>query len=125
MRTSAPGFVSVFVFVDDVLHLVACFFYAVEAGYELGGFAVLSEAFKACGFRPDEIARRKLETITEALNEGWRPETTSLITPRVAVITSSTTAAGVPWASVPLQAAATLAANSFFVISGMGLEFFY
>lgn len=25
------------------------------------------------GFRPDEIARRKLETITEALNEGWNP----------------------------------------------------
>ena len=30
--------------------------------------------FMACGFRPDEIARRKLETITEALNEGWRPD---------------------------------------------------
>ena len=25
------------------------------------------------GFRQDEIARRKLETITEALNEGWKP----------------------------------------------------
>lgn len=32
------------------------------------------KAMKACGFRPDEIARRKLETITEALNEGWRPD---------------------------------------------------
>lgn len=28
---------------------------------------------KAQGFRPDEIARRQLETITEALNEGWKP----------------------------------------------------
>lgn len=28
---------------------------------------------EAKGFRPDEIARRKLETITEALNEGWKP----------------------------------------------------
>lgn len=26
------------------------------------------------GFRPDEIARRKLETIAEALNEGWAPD---------------------------------------------------
>ena len=32
------------------------------------------KAMKASGFRPDEIARRKLETITEALNEGWRPD---------------------------------------------------
>lgn len=32
------------------------------------------KAMKACGFRSDEIARRKLETITEALNEGWRPD---------------------------------------------------
>ena len=31
------------------------------------------EAMKAQGFRPDEIARRQLETITEALNEGWKP----------------------------------------------------
>lgn len=29
---------------------------------------------KAQGFRPDEIARRKLEAITEALNEGWKPD---------------------------------------------------
>lgn len=28
----------------------------------------------SCGFRPDEIARRKLETITAALNDGWRPD---------------------------------------------------
>lgn len=31
------------------------------------------EGMKAQGFRPDEIARRQLETITEALNEGWKP----------------------------------------------------
>lgn len=29
---------------------------------------------KEQGCRPDEIARRKLETITEALNEGWKPD---------------------------------------------------
>lgn len=41
---------------------------------EVLGIAEMDEkAFKACGFRPDEIARRKLETITAALNEGWRP----------------------------------------------------
>ena len=31
------------------------------------------EAMKAAGFREDEITRRKLETIVEALNEGWKP----------------------------------------------------
>lgn len=31
-------------------------------------------ATAAAGFRPDVIARRKLETITEALNEGWKPD---------------------------------------------------
>lgn len=31
------------------------------------------DSMKAHGFRKDEIARRKLETITEALNEGWKP----------------------------------------------------
>lgn len=30
------------------------------------------QSMKAQGFRPDEIARRKLETITEALNEGCK-----------------------------------------------------
>lgn len=39
------------------------------------GIAEIDEkAFKSCGFRPDEIARRKLESITEALNEGWWPD---------------------------------------------------
>lgn len=32
------------------------------------------KAMKAAGFRPDEIARRKLETIAAALNEGWCPD---------------------------------------------------
>ncbi len=31
------------------------------------------DSMKAQGFRPDEIARHQLETITEALNEGWKP----------------------------------------------------
>lgn len=31
------------------------------------------DSMKAQGFRPDEIARRQLETIAEALNEGWKP----------------------------------------------------
>lgn len=31
------------------------------------------EAMLSVGFRPDEIARRKLETITAALNKGWKP----------------------------------------------------
>lgn len=31
------------------------------------------EAMLSAGFRPDEIARRKLEAITAALNEGWKP----------------------------------------------------
>lgn len=39
------------------------------------GIAEMDEqAMKASGFRHDEIDRRKLETITEALNEGWRPD---------------------------------------------------
>lgn len=32
------------------------------------------DAMRRSGFRPDEIARRQVETITEALNEGWRPD---------------------------------------------------
>lgn len=32
------------------------------------------EAMKAAGFREDEIPRRKLETIAEALNKGWKPD---------------------------------------------------
>ena len=32
------------------------------------------KALLSAGFRPDDIARRKLETITAALNEGWKPD---------------------------------------------------
>lgn len=32
------------------------------------------QAMTAAGFRADEIARRKLETITAALNDGWKPD---------------------------------------------------
>lgn len=32
------------------------------------------KAMLSAGFREDEIARRKLETITAALNEGWKPD---------------------------------------------------
>ena len=39
------------------------------------GIAEMDEkGMKSCGFRPDEIARRKLETITAALNDGWVPD---------------------------------------------------
>lgn len=42
---------------------------------EVLGVAPMDEkGMASCGFRPDEIARRKLETITAALNEGWRPD---------------------------------------------------
>lgn len=42
---------------------------------EVLGIAQMDEkAMKASGFREDEIARRKLEVITQALNEGWRPD---------------------------------------------------
>ena len=39
----------------------------------LGVEPINEEELKAKGFRDDEIARRKLETITAALNEGWKP----------------------------------------------------
>ena len=32
------------------------------------------QAMAAAGFRADEIGRRKLETITAALNDGWKPD---------------------------------------------------
>ena len=40
----------------------------------LGQKPMDEEAMKTAGFREDEIARRKLETIAEALNEGWKPD---------------------------------------------------
>ena len=45
-----------------------------DACVVLGIAEIDEKAMKASGFRPDEIARRKLQTITEALNEGWRPD---------------------------------------------------
>lgn len=39
----------------------------------IGVEPINEEEFKAKGFRDDEIARRKLETITAALNDGWKP----------------------------------------------------
>ena len=32
------------------------------------------ERIKALELRPDEVARKKLEVITAALNEGWSPD---------------------------------------------------
>lgn len=40
----------------------------------LGVEPINEQNAKAQGFRPDEIARRKLETIAVALNEGWLPD---------------------------------------------------
>lgn len=40
----------------------------------LGKKPMNEEVMKALGFREDEIARRKLETIAEALNDGWKPD---------------------------------------------------
>ena len=45
-----------------------------EACEELSVPQLDEEAMLSTGFRPDEIARRKLETITAALNEGWKPD---------------------------------------------------
>lgn len=40
----------------------------------LGVEPVDEQAMAAAGFRADDIARRKLETITAALNDGWKPD---------------------------------------------------
>ena len=40
----------------------------------LGVEPINEQNAKAQGFRSDEIARRKLETIAAALNEGWNPD---------------------------------------------------
>lgn len=45
-----------------------------DACKELGITPMNEANMRAQSFRPDEIARRKLETITEALNEGWKPD---------------------------------------------------
>lgn len=45
-----------------------------DACKALGVEPINEQNAKAQGFRPDEIARRKLETIAAALNEGWLPD---------------------------------------------------
>lgn len=45
-----------------------------DACEALGVEPMDEQAMTAAGFRPDEIARRKLEAITAALNEGWKPD---------------------------------------------------
>lgn len=45
-----------------------------DACAELGIAAQLEDTLKELGFTPDEINLRKIKTITEALNEGWKPD---------------------------------------------------
>ena len=45
-----------------------------DACSELGITPVNESALSNIGFTKDEIAYRKIKTITEALNEGWRPD---------------------------------------------------
>ena len=45
-----------------------------DACAELGICAQLEVTLKELGFTPDEINLRKIKTITEALNEGWKPD---------------------------------------------------
>lgn len=46
-----------------------------EDACEMLGVEPMDEqSMAAAGFRADEIARRKLETITAALNDGWKPD---------------------------------------------------
>lgn len=40
----------------------------------LGIEPIDEQKFIECGFRLADIARRKIETITEALNEGWKAD---------------------------------------------------
>lgn len=76
-------------FVEDDEEITVFDFYTEEQEYEeiteriksyadacniLGIEPMNEQNMKAQGFRLDEIARRKLETITEALNEGWKPD---------------------------------------------------
>jgi hypothetical protein len=43
----------------------------------LGVEPIVDEVLQKLGFTKDEIAYRKLKTIGEALNEGWRPDWTN------------------------------------------------
>ncbi len=54
----------------DIIERVKSYADACEV---LGIEQLDEEAMLSAGFRPDEIARRKLEAITAALNEGWKP----------------------------------------------------
>lgn len=47
-----------------------------DACEELGIRPVSEELLAKLGFTKDEIAYRKLKTITKALNEGWKPDWT-------------------------------------------------
>lgn len=55
---------------EDITNCVKSY---ADACKVLGIEPMDEDSMKAQGFRPDEIARRQLETITEALNEGWKP----------------------------------------------------
>ena len=55
---------------EDIINRVKSY---ADACKVLGIEPMDEDSMKAHGFRKDEIARRKLETITEALNEGWKP----------------------------------------------------
>ncbi len=55
---------------EDITNRVKSY---ADACKVLGIEPMNEQNMKAQGFRPDEVARRKLETITEALNEGWKP----------------------------------------------------
>ena len=55
---------------EDIINRVKSY---ADACKVLGIEPMDEDSMKAQGFRPDEIARRQLETITEALNEGWKP----------------------------------------------------
>ncbi len=45
-----------------------------EACERVGVEPLTEERIKALELRPDEVARKKLEVITAALNEGWSPD---------------------------------------------------
>ena len=45
-----------------------------EACERVGVEPLTEERIKALELRPDEVARKKLEVITVALNEGWSPD---------------------------------------------------
>ena len=55
---------------EDITYRVKSY---ADACKVLGIEPMDEDSMKAQGFRPDEIARSQLETITEALNEGWKP----------------------------------------------------